>query len=130
MATAKRDLTNPPVQGHRPSTGENLQILVPAEAAEFLRISVDQLYHLTSSKKVPFAKVGGSLRFDRGQLQEFVSNGGLQGNGSAARNGGDAQGCRSRVERHKIVGPISGPFQVQVQHPAPTVEGEEVMLIT
>ena len=88
MATAKRDLTDPRVQGPRHATGEDVQILVPTEAAEFLRVSLDQLYHLTSSKKVPFAKVGGALRFDRGQLQEFVSNGGLQGNGSAARNGG------------------------------------------
>lgn len=87
MATAKRDLTNPPVQGHRPSS-EEVQVLLPIEAAEFLRVSLDQLYHLTSSKKVPFAKIGGALRFDRGRLQEFVSNGGLQGNRSAAGNGG------------------------------------------
>jgi excisionase family DNA binding protein len=88
MATAKRDLTNPPVQGPRPKTNEDVQVLIPIEAAEFLRVSLDQLYHLTSSKKVPFAKVGGALRFDRERLQEFVSNGGLQGAESSAPNGG------------------------------------------
>ena len=88
MATAKRDLTNPPVQGPRPQIDEDAQVLVPVEAAEFLRVSLDQLYHLTSSKKVPFAKVGGALRFDRVRLQEFVSNGGLQDAESSARNAG------------------------------------------
>lgn len=88
MATAKRDLTNPPVQGHRPQTDEDIQVLIPVEAAEFLRVSLDQLYHLTSSKKIPFAKVGGALRFDRERLQEFVSNGGLQKTETSAHNGG------------------------------------------
>jgi len=88
MATAKQELTDPTVQGPRHATGEDVQVLLPIEAAEFLRVSLDQLYHLTSSKKVPFAKVGGALRFDRAQLREFVSNGGLQGNGSTARNSG------------------------------------------
>lgn len=77
MATAKRDLTNPQVQGPRPSAGEKPRVLVPAEAAEFLRISVDQLYHLTSRKQVPFTKVGGALRFDRRRLEEFVAAGGM-----------------------------------------------------
>ena len=63
-------------------------MLIPVEAAEFLRVSLDQLYHLTSSKQVPFAKVGGALRFDRERLQEFVSNGGLQETQSSTRNGG------------------------------------------
>ena len=82
MATAKRDLTNPPVQGPRE------RLLVPAEAAEFLRVSLDQLYHLTSSRKVPFAKVGGALRFDRDRLLEFINSGGFQEAESSARNGG------------------------------------------
>jgi excisionase family DNA binding protein len=87
MATAKRDLTNPPVQGHR-ALSEDAQVLLPIEAAEFLRVSLDQLYHLTSSKKVPFAKIGGALRFDRERLQQFVRNGGVKGAGSTAGNAG------------------------------------------
>lgn len=75
MATAKRELTNPPVQGPLVPASEKPRVLVPAEAAEFLRISVDQLYHLTSRKQVPFTKVGGSLRFDRSRLEEFVAAG-------------------------------------------------------
>ena len=66
MATAKRDLTNPPVQG------PHERLLVPAEAAEFLRVSLDQLYHLTSAKKVPFLKVGGQLRFEVTTLLEHL----------------------------------------------------------
>jgi excisionase family DNA binding protein len=59
MATSRNDRPNHPVQG---------QLLVPAEAAAFLRVSIDQLYHLTSSKRIPFLKVGGQLRFVQEQL--------------------------------------------------------------
>lgn len=117
MATAKRELTDPQVQGpqrgHEPGsngspteltvpvqghTNEviNLtesevteqdvetgrvgaqqihRVLVPIEAAELLRISLPQLYHLTSQQKIPFTKVGGVLRFDRDRLLEFIANG-------------------------------------------------------
>jgi excisionase family DNA binding protein len=77
MATVKRDLTNPPVQGPRQPAAEEPRVLVPAEAAKFLRLSLDQLYHQTSRKLVPFTKVGGALRFDRRRLEDFVSAGGI-----------------------------------------------------
>jgi excisionase family DNA binding protein len=65
VATAKKDLATSRVQGQP-------ELMVPVEAAEFLRVSLDQLYHLTSKKKVPFLKVGGQLRFERGQLVEVL----------------------------------------------------------
>ena len=49
------------------------RLLVPAEAAEFLRLSLAQLYHLTSRRQVPFMKLGGQLRFDRERLIEWVA---------------------------------------------------------
>lgn len=64
---AKRELTNTTVQG--PPV---LKLLVPEEAAEFLRISMAQLYHLTSAKKLPFLKVGGQLRFELASLVEHL----------------------------------------------------------
>lgn len=67
MATAKRDLTDPLVQGQ----GDTL--LVAEEAAALLRISVSQLYHLTSSRRIPFLKVGQALRFDRSRLLEELA---------------------------------------------------------
>jgi excisionase family DNA binding protein len=65
MAQTRTDLTHG-VQG---TPG----LLVPAEAAEFLRISIGQLYHLTSAKKVPHMKLGGQLRFEHRALMEFVA---------------------------------------------------------
>ena len=64
MAQAKRDLSPTEVQGPR--------LMVPTEAAEFLRISLPQLYHLTSTKRIPFLKVGGQLRFEPEMLLKHL----------------------------------------------------------
>jgi excisionase family DNA binding protein len=76
-----------PVQGQH-------QLLVPAEAAEFMRISIGQLYHLTSERRIPFLKVGGQLRFEVEALLEHmrrpsstVPGSGRSGNKNAARRG-------------------------------------------
>ena len=65
MAQTRSDLTHT-VQGPPE------RLLVPQEAAEFLRVSLDQLYHLTSAKRIPFLKVGGQLRFEVGMLLEHL----------------------------------------------------------
>ena len=72
MAKAKQASKNRTVQGP-PASAE--RVLLPIEAAVLLRISLDQLYHLTSKKKIPFTKVGGALRFDRLQLLDFIASG-------------------------------------------------------
>ena len=76
MAKAKQELTDTRVQGRQVQPAEDHLVLLPAEAAELLRVSLDQLYHLTSGKKIPFVKVGGALRFDRRRLEDFLQNGG------------------------------------------------------
>jgi excisionase family DNA binding protein len=71
MAKREKEVRgNQPVQGRREP-----RVLLPVEAAELLRVSLDQLYHLTSRKKVPFVKIGGALRFDRARLLDFIANG-------------------------------------------------------
>lgn len=74
--TAKKNVTDPRVQGSPQSRddGERM-VLLPVEAAALLRVSVAQLYHLTSKKLIPFAKVGGALRFERNALLSFIANG-------------------------------------------------------
>ena len=75
MARAKNDVTDPRVQGPPQSPEDGGRVLLPVEAAALLRVSVAQLYHLTSKKQIPFTKVGGALRFDRNALLSFVADG-------------------------------------------------------
>lgn len=101
MATAKKDATGNRVQGHRGPRDGSPQVLLPIEAAELLRVSVDQLYHLTSKKKVPFTKVGGALRFDRVRLLDFIANGGSVGTSSAGTGSRKAAGRGSNRRNHR-----------------------------
>ena len=68
------------------------QLMVPAEAAAFLRVSRPQLYHLTSEKRIPFIKVGGQLRFVREQLLEVLA---APVEPAARRSGARASGARA-----------------------------------
>lgn len=75
-------------------------LMVPAEAAAFLRVTLPQLYHLTSEKRIPFLKVGGQLRFVREQLIEVLAapvEPGVKRRGS--RNGGGRPARTKKVRR-------------------------------
>lgn len=59
---------------------ENLTWLTSTEAAEYLRLaSVDVLRALVYQRKIPFHKLGRSLRFKKGELDRLLE---------ASRNGG------------------------------------------
>ncbi|MDQ3954508.1 MAG: helix-turn-helix domain-containing protein [Actinomycetota bacterium] len=72
---AKKTVRDPRVQGLPRSPDDSQRVLLPVEAAALLRVSVAQLYHLTSKKQIPFTKVGGALRFDRNALISFIADG-------------------------------------------------------
>lgn len=91
MATAKRDLMDPSVQGQAET------LLVAEEAAALLRISVSQLYHLTSSRRIPFLKVGQALRFERRRLLEELTN--EPGASAPERTRSGAQAARRTPQR-------------------------------
>jgi len=42
------------------------------EAAKFLAVSKSTLYGWVWQRRIPFVKVGRSLRFELGELQKFV----------------------------------------------------------
>jgi excisionase family DNA binding protein len=46
------------------------------QAGEFLACKRDRLYALVSAGRIPFHKDGSRLLFDRGELREWVRNGG------------------------------------------------------
>ena len=57
-------------------TTEENDILNIDEAAELLKITKSTLYKLVHREAVPFKKVGGSLRFSKHVLMEWVAAGG------------------------------------------------------
>lgn len=51
---------------------ENDEILTAKEAAEYLKISLQTIYQLKAAGKVPFKKIGGSLRFLKSELYNWL----------------------------------------------------------
>ena len=49
------------------------EILTPREAAEYLSVHVRTFYRLAKNREIPGRKVGGSWRFKKGALDEWLS---------------------------------------------------------
>lgn len=47
-------------------------LLTVEEVAELLKVKVSTIYVWTSSRKIPFRKVGGLLRFDLDEILEWT----------------------------------------------------------
>jgi len=56
-------------------TGEipRREIMTPREAADYLSVHVRTIYRLAKNGDIPGRKVGGSWRFNRGALDEWLS---------------------------------------------------------
>jgi len=56
-------------------TGEipRREIMTPREAAEYLSVHVRTIYRLAKNGEIPGRKVGGSWRFKKGALDEWLS---------------------------------------------------------
>lgn len=48
------------------------KLMTPNELAEFLDISKSSVYLLVETRKLPFYKVGGSLRFRMNDIEEYL----------------------------------------------------------
>ena len=53
------------------------------EAARFLAVSPSTLYGWIWQRRIPFVKVGRAVRFDRADLEQFVSQNRIQGRPAA-----------------------------------------------
>ncbi len=42
--------------------------------AEFLAVSKTTIYRLVARRQVPFYKIGGSLRFRKGDIEKYLEN--------------------------------------------------------
>ena len=50
-----------------------MRLLTPKEVGEILGVSEDKLRRLRAKKEgPPFIKIGGSVRYDRAKLQEWI----------------------------------------------------------
>lgn len=66
MATAKRDLTNPPVQGPLVPN-----LLTVRQVAALLSVSETTVYRLKRRGEIGFVKVGASLRFRPADVADY-----------------------------------------------------------
>jgi excisionase family DNA binding protein len=51
---------------------ENTDVLTTTEAATFLRLTTRTLYRLAKAAIIPSAKIAGSWRFSRADLENYV----------------------------------------------------------
>jgi excisionase family DNA binding protein len=53
-------------------SGSNFELLTIEEVAEYFRVSVSAIRRLQQARVLPFVKIGGSLRFQRTDLESFL----------------------------------------------------------
>ncbi|MCX8118581.1 MAG: helix-turn-helix domain-containing protein [Desulfobacterota bacterium] len=58
---------------NRSSEPRTKEVLTPKEAAEYLSVHVRTLYRLAKNGEIPGRKVGGSWRFQKQALDEWLS---------------------------------------------------------
>lgn len=51
-----------------------VQLMTPAQCAEFLQVKIDTLYTWVHQRRIPFRKVGAALRFDFDEVSEWTKN--------------------------------------------------------
>jgi len=49
-------------------------LITPDELADFLKISKSSIYRLVDERKLPFCKVGGSLRFRKNDIDKYLDD--------------------------------------------------------
>lgn len=56
-------MTNPRIEG---------EILTIREVADYLKVTERTIYRLAGAKKIPAFKVGGTWRFSRGEIDQWI----------------------------------------------------------
>jgi excisionase family DNA binding protein len=72
MATAKRDLTNPPVQGHRTKQGLAPQLLTVEDAAIRLSVSTKSIRRWIETGQLPAVRLGRAVRVEESAVADFI----------------------------------------------------------
>ncbi len=53
-------------------TKPNSEILTITEVAEYLKVAERTLYRLVAAKKIPAFKVGGTWRFSKTEIEQWI----------------------------------------------------------
>jgi len=56
-------MPNPPIEG---------EILTIREVADYLKVTERTIYRLAGAKKIPAFKVGGTWRFSRAEIDQWI----------------------------------------------------------
>jgi excisionase family DNA binding protein len=56
------------------SSGKQMKLMTVKELSDFLRVKPKTLYQWTESKKIPFLKLNGALRFDLDEIQQWMAS--------------------------------------------------------
>lgn len=51
----------------------NKRLLTVQEVSQYTGLSVHSLYKMVSQRRIPFVKLGGALRFNPDQLDEWIA---------------------------------------------------------
>jgi excisionase family DNA binding protein len=49
-------------------------LLTLKQTCELLQLKPSRLYYLTSTKQIPFVKIGSTLRFDRDEITAWIND--------------------------------------------------------
>ena len=55
-----------------PNAEEQIELLTVKEVAKLLQLSVPGVRELQARRHLPFIKVGGALRFEKGDIVEYL----------------------------------------------------------
>lgn len=72
MATAKRDLTNPPVQGPQPKMWRAPQLLTVEDAAIRLSVSTKSIRRWIEAGELPAVRLGRAVRVEEAAVADFI----------------------------------------------------------
>lgn len=55
-----------------PTSNDEGEILTLKQVAEFLKVTERTIYRLAAAKKIPAFKVGGTWRFSKGEINQWI----------------------------------------------------------
>lgn len=55
-----------------PSSADEGEILTLKQVADFLKVTERTIYRLAAAKKIPAFKVGGTWRFSRAEINQWI----------------------------------------------------------
>jgi excisionase family DNA binding protein len=55
-----------------PTSNDEGEILTPKQVADFLKVTERTIYRLAAAKKIPAFRVGGTWRFSKAEINQWI----------------------------------------------------------